>query len=361
MFSKYLKKAAIFLLVLLVCAFPVMASEDLVDPNGQIPDEDANHTAKVYVGTFSKEVSYPATECYPLSYDVVLPQNGGIFMEYAVSQGAQVKAGDVLVRFSMESDDITLTRLERELSRMQEEYRAETAAWQEKITHTQAAADQTQDVYEKEQLEISAAILQVQMEQFCHQKQEAIDAKQQEVDTWQSKREEKVLTAPADGTVTYLAQKKSDDPIAAGELLVTLTRTDIRLLKVKDSATEFRYNLPVTITAGRGSAQKKLTGRVVAAEDAIDEEKRAGYAYILLDPGFESVSLRDARVTISTVYLENVLLADRQAVTQENGKSYVIKLDNGVMQRRGVRVGMSNLSLTWILGGVEDGETLLLN
>lgn len=363
MCNKSVQRLLLILLALTVCILPVQASyqEDLVGPDQQIQEEVVYRTANVYKGSFTKEATFQATEYYPFVWKVSAPDNGAIFVEYAVEKGDQVKTGDVLARFRLESDSITLARMERELDRMQEEFAAAVSVRKESIVSTQSAADVAQDPYEKEQLEISVLILQTQLEEFSYRQQCAIEEKKQSVEEFRNKQQIQTLTAPADGTITNLVEKNPDDLIAAGEVLVTLTRTDIRLLQVKDPVTELRYNMPVSVSTGRGDNQKVLTGRVVAAEETIAQEQRVGYAYVLLDPGFEGITLWDARVTACTVQLDNVLLVDRRAVAQENGISYITKLVDGMLQRRGVCVGITNVTDTWILTGVTEGDTLILN
>lgn len=363
MFNKHMARLLAILLALMMYILPVMVSaqEDLIGQDQIIQQEVTYRTDTVQRGTFVKETTFSAAEYYPCSWKVACPKNGAIFVEYAVSQGAQVKAGDVLVRLSGETDSIALERLERELLRMQEEFAAAVSEKQEKITAAEAKLPALTDGFEKEQLEISIKILRVELEQFCYLQQRTLDAKQQEVDDARNAQKVMELTAPADGTVTALTAKNPEDPVAIGEVLVTLIRTDIRLLQVKDPATELRSNMPVTITIGKGDNQKILTGRVVAAEDRLAPEYRSGYAYVLPDPGAENVVFRDVRITAATVSLDNVLLADRRSVTLENAKVYVTKLSDGALQRRGILLGTTNATHAWIIAGVAEGDILILD
>lgn len=362
MCHKHMQKMLLILLALSLCILPAQASAagDLIDPDQQIQEEVVYQTAQVYTGTFTRETSFPATEFYPYSWDISVEQSGAVLEAYAVSSGAQVKAGDVLLQYRVETDDITLSRMERELARMQDELEAAISAGQREIALTQEAAENAQDPYEKEQLQITAAMQQIQLEQFCYEQNRAIEEKQLSVETYREHQQIKTLTAPADGVVTGLIGKNPGDSIAADEILMTLVRTDIRMLAVNDPDTELRCNMQVSIAIGKGDKQTVITGRVVAAEDAIPQEYRRGRAYVLLDPGFEKVSLQNVRIIANKVELDNVLLVDRDAIMQENGKFYITKLVDGVLQRRGVHIGMSNLTDVWILTGVAEGDTVVL-
>ena len=353
MCSKHGKRLLTAFLAISLCVLPmaVSAQEDLIDDQQQIQQEVTYRTDVVRLGTFTKESTFSATEYYPCSWEVACPESGKVFAEYAVSQGDQVKAGDVLVRLSAQQDGITLTKLERELARLQEEFASSVAEKQEKIGQMEAAANETADALEKEQLQIRVAIMQTVLEEFCYLQQLAIDKKQQEVNACKNAQGVLELTAPADAMVTVLAQKAPEDPVSAGEVLVTLVDTSVRLLQVTDPVAELRVNMPVTITVGRGNNQKEITGRVVAGEDAIGQQYRKGYAYVRIDPGFEDTGLRDARVAANTVTLDNVLLVNRRALELENGKTYVTKLVDGVQQRRVILLGMTGVADAWIIAG----------
>ena len=100
---------------------------------------------------------------------------------------------------------------------------------------------------------------------------------------------------------------------------------------------------------------------MVAADDSIPEKERNGIAYILLDPYDPDIKLRTLKVTAPTLYLENVMIAKRNTVTAENGKYYVTKLVDGMAQKRYIDVGMISTTAVWYLGGVAEGETLVID
>ena len=363
MCNKHGKRLLTTFLAISLCVLPMVAAaqEDLIDDQQQIQQEVTYRTDVVRMGTFTKESIFSATEYYPCSRDVACPEDGRVFAEYVVSLGDQVKTGDVLVRLSAQQDSIALTKLERELARLQEEFASAKAEKQDEIAQMEAAANAAADAFGKEQLQIEVAILQTKLEQYCYLQQLALDKKQQEVDACKNAQTVLELTAPMDAVVTALAEKAPEDPVNAGEVLVTLVDTNVRLLQVSDPVTELRLHMPVTITVGRGNNQKTITGVVVASEEAIGQQHRKGYAYVRIDPEFADTVLRDVRVIANTVTVDNVLLVNRRAVELENGKTYVTVLANGVQQRRVILLGMSGVEDAWIIAGVAEGDTLILH
>lgn len=363
MYSKQVQRLLAILLVLVICVLPMMVSAqgDLIDPNQEIQQEVTYQTDTVRRGTFTKETTFSASEYYPCNWSIACPVKDAAFVEYTVNLGAQVKAGDVLVRLSTGKDSITLAQKERELSRMQEEFAAAISEKEEAITAAKAAADIQTDAFEKEQMLISVSIMETELKQFCYLQQRALDAKQQEVEDLRSSQQTLELTAPSDGTITALTSKEPEETVAAGEVLLTMARTDIRLLQVKDPAAELRCNMQVSIVMGRGNNQKTFTGRVIAAEDILAPEQRSGYAYVLPSPGTENMVFREVRIAATTVSLDNVLLVNRRAVNMENANTYVTKLNSGVLQRRGILLGFTNPTDAWIMAGVTEGDVLILN
>ena len=100
----------------------------------------------------------------------------------------------------------------------------------------------------------------------------------------------------------------------------------------------------------------------MAADDAIPEKERTGYLFVELDPyDSENIPIRSPKITGDTIRLDNVMVVQRSAATLEAGKYYVTKLKDGMVQKRFVEFGMGSAQTAWILTGVEDGETLVLD
>ena len=98
MCNKHGKRLLTAFLTISLCVLPVTAAaqEDLIDDQQQIQQEVVYRTDVVHIGTLTKETTFSATEYYPCGVDVVCPEDGKLFVEYAVSRGDQVKAGDAI-------------------------------------------------------------------------------------------------------------------------------------------------------------------------------------------------------------------------------------------------------------------------
>jgi len=296
-------------LALLLTALPANAS--LIDP-GQLTDQQASYnTAQVQLGSFAKEYNVPATVYYPLQQALKLEKNGAFFAEFTVKEGQTVKKGDVLARFTVHTSSVTVTRLEREIARLEEETKLGTSQRNEAIRLLENA---TAEGLEQEKNSILLKKAKAELEHFEYLQQRSLNALKQEKKAEQEKQNGYTLMAPADGKVTGLAKLTAGDPVEAQDVLMTLVRTDIVQLRVSNSSGELRYNMPVKVTLGRQNNATVLNGRVVAADGAIPQQERTGYAYICVET---DEALTDGRVNAQVVKLDKVFVAECGAVIAE--------------------------------------------
>ena len=353
MFNKT-KRFLTLALALLLTILPVKVSgQSLADPDQLTHQQAGYNSVQVQQGSFIKEYTVQAIPYYPLQQALTLEKNGAFFAEFAVKEGQSVKKGDVLVRFTADASNVTLERLVREIALLEEETALGISQRNEAIEmlkNTQAEG------LNKEKNEILIKKQKAELQHYQYLQQRSIEALKQEKKAEQEKLNGYTLTAPEDGKVFDLARIQAGDPVVAGQSLMTLVRTDVVQLQVRNSAGELRYNMPVKVTVGRRNDQSVLAGRIVAADGAIPSQKRTGIAYISVEADKEMI---DPKVTAETVRLDNVLVVERNAVVMENGKYYVTKLLDGMLQKRYISFGMNSASNAWIIHGVAAGDTLI--
>jgi len=337
------------------------AEEDILQVDQLAPEQVNYRTATVETGIFEKTVNVSASEYYPLTYNVRFEGSDAKFVEYTINRGAEVKKGDVLAKFEITGSEVQITSMELNLKRLQEDTERGIREREEAISEARAAVAEAKDPGEKELRQLELRKKEIELEQYRYRQEYSIESQQNALQEELERREQNVLLAPIDGVVTDLRLKKVDDAVLTGESLVTISSQDVLLLRVDNSQYGMRYNMPVVVVSGNNSQRVELTGRVVAADDCIPEKKRTGYAFIQLDPYDPEIKLRTLKVTAPTIRLENVVMAKRNTVTIENGKYYVSKLENGMVQKRYVTIGMLNTTDAWYLSGVDVGETLVID
>ena len=341
-------------LAVLLTVSPVKATgESLIDPEQMQDQQVSFNTTQVREDSFVKESNVPAQVHYPLQYALSLKINGAIFLEFAVKEGENVKKGDVLARFEVQTSGADLERLDREIARLKEETKLGIS---QRNAAIRLLEESNAEGLQKEKNSILLKKAKAELEYYQYLQQRSLDALKREQKQAQEKQNGCTLTAPEDGKVTGLAKLKAGDPVSASDVLMTLVRTDILQLRVNNSSGDLRYNMPVKVTFGRQNAPTVVSGQVVAADGAIAQQERTGYAYIQLETDTEPVN---PKITAQTIRLDDVLVADRSAVIAENGKYYVTVLSNGMLQKRYIDFGMNNAEQVWIIRGVAQGDALI--
>ena len=336
--------------------------QDIIDLT-QIENENEliSETAQVERGSFIVEDRIIAHKYYPMVYNLSFDQTGAKFLEFTVKTRDVVKKGDVLARFTTEKREAEYTQLSLDLQRAEEQFADGVREREAAIEAKRAALNAAADEYEKEILSLTVQKLETELKQYKHRQQRSINQKGEALAKERERRTTDVLVSPVDGVVKDYAFKRVDDAVMPGETLITVVSGESVLYLAENQTLSLRYNMPVRVKV-EGQDDVYLSGRVVAADDAIPRDERTGYALIELDPYDEKkYKVSDSPFLIAeSTHVGDVLLVPNKAVEQEGDKWYVEKLTDGVLQKRYVEPAFNNGQNTWILSGVEEGETLVL-
>ena len=337
--------------------------QDIIDLT-QIENENEliSETAQAERGSFIVEDRIIAHKYYPMVYNLSFDQTGAKFLEFTVKTRDVVKKGDVLARFTTEKREAEYTQLSLDLQRAEEQFADGVREREAAIEAKRAALNAAADEYEKEILSLTVQKLETELKQYKHRQQRSINQKSEALAKERERRTTDVLVSPVDGVVQDYAFKRVDDAVMPGETLITVVSGESVLYLAENQTLSLRYNMPVRVKV-EGQDDVYLSGRVVAADDAIPRDERTGYALIELDPYDEKkYKLSDSPFLIAeSTYVGDVLLVPNKAVEQEGDKWYVEKITDGVLQKRYVEPAYNNGQNTWILSGVEEGETLILD
>lgn len=352
-----------FLLVCLSLLTPCAAAESVnLISEEMIQVNTANYeTIVVEYGTYEVRTSAAGTMTYPYTYDLCFDKAGAKFGEYLVKRGAQVKKGDPLISFALDTDEVALESQRLELTRTREALDRETQTRQEEIGELQQSIHISNDRFEREKLllELTRAELELELE-VCRLEMR-IGELEESIARMENEASENLLLAPADGEIINLAFKREGDLVYTDEVLVTMCRTDKFLMRVENAVDYFRYGMEVDVEVGIADERRILPGRVVAADTLIPDDEQTGFAYIEVEGATADMDLRKPQIRGSAFYLENVITVPRDAVKFENGKSYVTKLVDGLPRKRYVNRVVQNNAHLWILQGIEPGEIIVID
>lgn len=312
---------------------------------------------------------------FPSAIDLCWETEGAAMKELLVEKGQEVKAGDVLVVFEIASDKIALEELEIQLLRKQEDYMRKKDAQEVELAKAEEEAEEIENGHSYRIAMLNVEKQRIAYEQFVYETEKSIEELQEKISEKKQIVENNKLIAPFDGIISSVVYFSEGDAIEVGERLISMYETDDVILKVNNADGKLRYNMEVTVETVNIANDKPRTGRVVSAPNILPASVDQDYALIALD---EEMSMEDygyrggpggrgfgfmLNMEYSADYqnLQNVLLVDREALQKDGGKTFVYVLEDGVVHKRFVSVGLSSKTSVWILDGLSEGQELILD
>lgn len=327
----------------------------------EAPDQANYHTAQVERGNFVKEVAGSGNVVYPVQAELRWTEGSVRFDELYVTSGSMVSKGDVLASFTSEDNQLALEEKRLALKQAQKAFALGKQQRQDDIQQAKAALS-GMGSYEARIQTLNIQKLQSQYDQYVYQTEYNLTAQREEIERLQSQISETTLVAPFDGVVDSVVSFNKGDKVDPSQVLVTLYASDRLLISADDAQGEYRYNMPVTVQVGNKDDVETYTGKVIAASNILPAALKQGQALIELDQKLDaSLAKRKVAVTGKNVDLHDVLMVNRSAVKKDEGRRYVYVLDGDTVKKRYVVEGGNNLSTTWILDGLTEGQTLILD
>ena len=142
---------------------------------------------------------------------------------------------------------------------------------------------------------------------------------------------------------------------------MTLSSTDKILLEIDDDLNKLRYNSSVTIEVGKNADMKSYSGKVVTAYDILPSDVSEDRTLVALDENISPDLLTgDLMYRSISEEASDILQIDRRAVKWEDQKAFVYVLDGDMVQKRYVTAVQNSSDNVWILDGLSEGQTLIV-
>lgn len=318
-------------------------------------------TVTVKKGDCEKETTGNATIFYTMDRNLYWENDRAYFQEVRVEQGQEVKTGDVLMVFETEEKLFELESLKRKLLRSQEGKVEQNV---EKLEEINTAKDRLQylEGYELQIAELKIEKLQAAYEQFLYQKDKEITQLQEQIKELSEASGQHTLTAPFDGVIDEIVKLNEGDPVENGQYLISMYSDDRLLLKADDSQGKLRYNMEVTVEAGQGDDLKIYKGKVITAPNVLPSTIGNTMTLIELDEAVLSEQLiSPIKYRGITEAAYDVLYVESKAIRRDGVKEFVYLLDEDMIRKRYVKTALDTLRDVWILDGLEEGQTLIVD
>ena len=332
--------------------------------------EQANYnTMQALPGRYEKESSGNASILYLVQTNLFWEKDNAYYREVLVKAGQEVKKGDVLMSFDIKVDRIELETLELQLLRKQEEKEEQTQerfvaleAAKSKLKEKQDTLNYMGDEYDLKIQKLQIDKIQAEFEQFLYQSEREILQIKERIEEIKKSALDNVLTAPFDGVIETVIRYNEGDKVPVQQPLITMYSTDKLLLKVENAGDKLRYNMDVIIETGSKKEPVSYMGKVIAAPNILPSSVIEEMALIELDESLTKEQLKaNIRYVAVSEMLEDILLIDRKALEKEDNKFYVHILEGDVVQKRYVVPVINNIEVAWILDGLTEGQTLIVD
>lgn len=173
------------------------------------------------------------------------------------------------------------------------------------------------------------------------------------------------ITAPFDGTV-YSLTVRPGNYVSAGDPIVSvadLSHMQILTFVDEPEIGHLKVGEPATITwdALPGRSWK---GQVTTVPTTVVARGNRNVGELLTSVDNSDRSLipnTNVGVVITTSSRQDALVLPREAVHEESGGDYIYVVQDKHLQRRAVKLGVSNLTHVEILSGLKEGETVAVN
>lgn len=327
-----------------------------------LTSDEANYkTVQTRMGDYQKVSTGNASAIYLVHSNLYWEYSEACFTECLVKPRQKVKQGDELMRFETEEDRLQLETLRIQLDRKKDAFEEEKAKMLEEL---HAAKEKAKEL-KKEDLTIAQLKIEKQQaryEQFLYEHDKEVRRIEQQIAELKEEGKANVLTAPYDGVIEDVAGLYEGDQVYNGQWLVKMYSTDRLLLKADRAADKLRYNMDVMVETGKGDTLKTYQGKVIAAPNILPLSLSQDMILIELDGEIEEAQLKAGfRFQGISEDVQEILMVERSAIQQEDGKEYVYVLDGDMIQKRYVETALSASDAVWILDGLEEGQTLIVD
>ncbi|GFN30218.1 efflux RND transporter periplasmic adaptor subunit [Paenibacillus xylaniclasticus] len=310
------------------------SEEEPIPPPLVKPAQQEFDVVEVKKGDLSTYFKGTATVVSRSTHNVYFKQNGARVSDIFVSQGDEVKKGQLLVQ--LENEDL---ELKLELQRI---------------------------AYERTKLDVERTVKSGNTDEIEMKKLDLKSAKLQ-LDALESQWERTRLESPIDGVVTYLADINPGENVSAYSTIVTIADPKQTQIVYKSNnpseLARLDVNMPAEVTINKvtypGTIIQAPNSAPITGDQSMDD-----YNMRTLIVGTEGMEARIGQLAEVKVFLdkkEDVLILPKAAIRTYLNRQYVQLLDGERRKEVDVEIGLTTTTEVEIVQGVSEGDKIVLN
>ena len=338
------------------------AAADLVQISSRAPSN--YRTVETVKGDVLREYSAQASIDYNVEAVLYQGEDIGKLKEVHTFNRQQVKAGDLIAE--IELDNALLTD-EREKLRLNIE-NAESYLELEKESIRDGIAEMSASLAEAPARD--ADILKLKIEKAMLEYEYHVYEAELTINGWKkdmAEIEKKLLGvkiyAPIDGLVFNVTTISRGDAIEPGTLILHLYYNESLRLNLNADPANFRYNMEVEIAVANDLTYK---GRIISDPVAANPDGGSlDFKIEILDAPSDTVAflnlISNRRITVTgkSTELIGVPVIPYNTIYNENGKRYVMLLEDNIVKKRYIQLGLYNFQAAEIVSGLRTGDRVL--
>jgi multidrug efflux pump subunit AcrA (membrane-fusion protein) len=194
--------------------------------------------------------------------------------------------------------------------------------------------------------------------------QAAIDSAEADLVNAEQSLNEATLTSPISGTVVSVDIAEGDTVSAdsSTDVITVIGTKSYEVQGTLDSSQVPSVKVGQTATVEVDGVDGSLTGTVSQVGPVQSSDEEYTYPVVVNLPG-DSQGLftgSTANVVIDTGSVSNVVAVPTSAVETTGNRSYVLLLDNGILARKIIKIGMVGDTYTQVVSGLKDGQSIIL-
>lgn len=350
---------ALAAVLIMASALSLMGST-LIDPDSMKADEVQYTTAQVELGSIVKEMNSGASLYFPKHIDLRCKVRNARVTQMTSTRTDSLTQGLELGVLHSESSRADLSQTSLSLQRAKQEMSEGLRSREEAIVEKQQSLHEL-PAEQREIARLEILKMQIELEDYRLRQQRNIASLEERMEEQEEELQDVVLTAPATGKVSYYSYLNLGDSVSYNQVILTVDSQDVVLLRIEDAAAKWRYGMIVQVGYGPRNKQKTCLARIISADNVRNPLQQQGYAYAKLLEDVPIEELTYVTVSAEEFRVDNVLVIPRKAHKLSHGQNMVSILSGRSVANRAIRIGLSAPQTSWVLQGLEEGQSLILD
>ncbi len=365
------KPAALLLFLVLPFVISTGARASSLIPDTEIREETARYnTTTVEVMDAVSEMTCSADFYLPAMHSVYYNGPEAYFVSSSGVINNDYTVNENVIEIRTNVDEIRLEELKLKKAEAEKAYGDDVAVRQkelQKLNEQYVSAASVGDVYTATEMNLSIQALNTETEKAQYEYEQRIADLEDDIEELEEALMMKYISAPFSGRIAWIQTYSKDEIIHPGDLVMTLMDLSKVYLRASNAIPP---GTPVKIEVLYRGDTYYFEGRSVVNCSALTSGQKSGSIiefdpsqFDTLDVDLGSINLRMIRMNViySSGSQKNILCVSTDALIKDDLNYYAEILDDdNIIHRRPVKVLLLKNRMAWVIEGLSEGDTVIL-